>query len=62
MPRKEPHITPQDLRIKTFDTQALRKYNGFEKVEEDEAQFILQNLEALATVLLNHVIEENRNG
>lgn len=59
MKKKQKHITPKDLLQSTkIDSDKLRNYSGFENINEEEANHIIEELEKLATLLYNQVIFE----
>ena len=65
MSQKLKHILPKEcLKSNPFshqekiDCNKLRTYDGFENVCDDEAKFILEELERLAIILYQQVINE----
>jgi len=63
--QKLKHILPkqlgksnQFLQLKKIDCEKLRTYDGFENVNDNEAKFILEELERLAIILYKQIITE----
>jgi hypothetical protein len=52
---------PNQLQSEKMDCKRLRTYEGFENVAEDEANFIIEQLEALALILYKQIIAETEN-
>lgn len=46
------------LQSKKMDSDKLRTYEGFENVDDEKAEFIIEQLERLATILYKQIVNE----